>query len=135
MLQQLSVFVENKVGSLREVTSVLSKQGISLKAISSFDSPDFCILRIVVDQPEKAKEVLTKKGFAVKVTPVLAVELEDKPGELDRVLGVLADNGLNINYVYSFVLRGEKEPLMIMNLNDLPKATQILKQHGITLVD
>ena len=82
MIPQLSVFVENKVGSLRKVTNTLSQNGINLRAISVFDSPDFSILRIIVDDPDKAKLVLSDKGFAVKVSEVLAVELMDKPDDI-----------------------------------------------------
>ncbi|MDD5935238.1 MAG: ACT domain-containing protein [Clostridiales bacterium] len=135
MLQQLSVFVENKIGSLNKVTHAIYENGINLRAISAFDSPDFCILRIVVEQPEEAKKILTKKGFAVKVSEVLAIELEDQPGELDRVLGILADSGLSINYIYSLVLRGEKAPLMVLSLNDNEKAIQVLRSNNICIVD
>ena len=86
MLQQLSVFIENKIGSLNKVTHAIFENGINLHAISAFDSPDFCILRIVVDRPEEAKKILIEKGFAVKVSDVVAVELVDKPGQLDHVL-------------------------------------------------
>lgn len=135
MLQQLSVFVENKIGSLNKVTHAIYENKINLRAISAFDSPDFCIMRIVVDKPEEAKAILTAKGFAVKVSEVLAIELVDQPGELDRVLGILADNDLSINYIYSLVLRGEKAPLMVLNLNNNEKAVQVLKDNNICIVD
>ena len=108
MIKQLSVFVQNEIGSLAGVTSVLKKNTINLRAIASFDTPEFAILRIVVDQPEKAKELLTENGFAVKVTEAVAVELEDKPGELDSMLHVIADARIGINYIYSIVLRNGK---------------------------
>lgn len=135
MLQQLSVFVENKIGSLNKVTNAIFENGINLRAISAFDSPDFCIMRIVVDKPEEAKKVLTAKGFAVKVSEVLAIELADKPGELNRVLSILADNELSINYIYSLVLRGENAPLMVLNLNNNEKAVQVLQANNICIVD
>ncbi len=135
MLQQLSVFVENRIGSLNKVTHTIYENGINLRAISAFDSPDFCIMRIVVDKPEEAKKVLSAKGFAVKVSQVLAIELADKPGELDRVLSILAENELSINYIYSLVLRGDKAPLMVLNLNDNEKALQVLQANNICIVD
>ncbi len=135
MLQQLSVFVENKIGSLNKVTHAIYENGINLRAISAFDSPDFCIMRIVVDKPEEAKKVLAAKGFAVKVSQVLAIELADQPGELDRVLSILAENELSINYIYSLVLRGDKAPLMVLNLNDNEKAIQVLQANKICIVD
>ncbi len=130
MIKQLSVFVQNEVGSLAGVTSVLKDNTINLRAIASFDTPEFAILRIVVDQPEKAKEVLSAKGFAVKVSEAVAVELEDRPGVLDGMLRVIADANIGINYIYSIVLRSGKAPLMILNTEDLEKTASVLKEHG-----
>lgn len=134
-MQQLSVFVENRIGSISKVTHAISENGVNLRAISAFDTPDYCVLRIVVDQPELAKNILTEKGFAVKITDVLAVELQDKPGELDRVLELLAEYELSINYIYSCVLRGEKSPLMVLNINDMKQAEHILVANGISIAD
>lgn len=135
MMQQLSVFVENKVGSLRKVTSALGENGINIRAISVFDSPEFSILRIIVDEPDNAKKILFEKGFAVKVSEVLAVELMDKPGDLDRVLALLAEHNLSINYIYSFVLRGEKAPLMVLNINDMKKAEAVLRENQVCVIE
>lgn len=135
MLKQLSVFVENEIGSLGKVTSVLKENGINLRAIASFDSPEFGILRIVVDKPVLTKQILTQKGFVVKVTEVLAIELEDKPGDLDRVLHIISEAGLCVNYIYSFVIRNDKAPLMVIHLDDMDKAEKIMKEHGIKVAD
>lgn len=135
MLKQLSVFVENEVGSLGKVTTVLKENKINLRAIASYDTPEFGILRLVVDQPEKTKELLTQKGFVVKVTEVLAVELDDKPGDLDKVLNIIAEAGICINYIYSFVIRNDKVPLMVIHVDDMEKGETILKQHDIKVVD
>ena len=105
MIKQLSVFVQNEIGSLAGVTAVLRENEINLRAIASFDTPEFAILRIVVDQPEKAKLLLSEHGFAVKMSEAVAVELMDKPGELDGMLQVIADAGLGVNYIYSIVVR------------------------------
>lgn len=134
-MKQLSVFVENEIGSLAKVTSVLRENKVNLRAIASFDSPEFGILRMVVDKPGFTKEVLTSNGFVVKVTEVLAIELEDKPGNLDNVLHIISEAGLNVNYIYSFVIRDTKAPLMVINLDNLEKAFIILKEHGIKVVD
>lgn len=133
MLKQISVFVENEVGSLARVTAVLREEHINLRAIASYDTPEFGILRMVVDQPERTKELMTQKGFVVKVSEVLAVELVDQPGELDRVLHIISEAGLTINYIYSFVIRNEKSPLMVMHLDDMEKAAAILTEKGITV--
>jgi len=135
MIKQLSVFVQNEIGSLAGVTSVLKKNMINLRAIASFDTPEFAILRIVVDQPELAKELLTENGFAVKVSEAVAVELEDKPGELDGMLHVIADAGIGINYIYSIVLRNGKAPLIILNTDDLSKTSTVLKEKGYIVAE
>ena len=135
MIKQLSVFVQNEIGSLAGVTSVLKENKINLRAIASVDTPEFAILRLVVDQPEKAKEVLNANGYAVKVSEAVAVELEDKPGVLDGMLHVIADAGLGINYIYSIVLRNGKAPLMILNTDDLVKTASVLKTHGYLIAE
>ncbi len=135
MIRQLSVFVQNEIGSLASVTTVLKENEINLRAIASFDTPEFAILRMVVDQPDKTKELLNKKGFAVKVSNAVAVELEDKPGVLDHMLHVIAEAGLGINYIYSIVLRNGKAPLMIVNTNDLSKTAEVLGREGFIIAE
>lgn len=135
MIKQLSVFVQNEIGSLAGVTSVLKQNMINLRAIASFDTPEFAILRIVVDQPEKAKVLLTENGFAVKVSEAVAVELEDKPGELDTMLHVIAEAKIGINYIYSIVLRNGKAPLIILNTDDLSKTSTVLKEKGYIVAE
>lgn len=130
MIKQLSVFVQNEVGSLAGVTSVLKNNNINLRAIASFDTPEFAILRIVVDKPEQAKTLLSDNGFAVKMTEAVAVELDDSPGELDGLLHVIADEGIGINYIYSIVVRSGKVPLMILNTEDLEKTASVLEKRG-----
>lgn len=135
MIRQLSVFVQNEIGSLASVTTVLKNNMINLRAIASFDTPEFAILRIVVDQPERAKDLLTANGFAVKMTDAVAVELEDKPGVLDHMLHVIAEANLGINYIYSIVLRNGKAPLMIINTDDLVQTTLVLKNSGFIVAE
>jgi hypothetical protein len=135
MIKQLSVFVQNEIGSLAGVTAVLKDNRINLRAIASVDTPEFAILRLVVDQPEKAKEVLNASGFAVKVSEAVAVELEDQPGVLDGMLHVIADAEIGINYIYSIVLRNGKAPLMILNTDNLAKTASVLKSKGYLVAE
>ena len=104
-MKQISVFVENQPGSLMRVTSALNEARINIRAIASFDTPEFGILRLVVEQPEKAKEFLTEKGFVVRVQEVVGAELKDEKGNLNEMLKVLADQGISVGYIYSFVIR------------------------------
>lgn len=135
MIRQLSVFVENKLGSLKDVTSRLNEAHVNIRAVASFDTPEFGILRMVVDQPEKAKEYLTKEGFVVRIHDVIGVELEDKKGNLNQMLQILAEGELNINYIYSFVIRDGKAPVMVFSTDDYEKAAVILKAAHVKTVE
>lgn len=135
MIRQLSVLVENKPGSLMEVTSRLTEARVNIRAVASFDTPEFGILRLVVDKPEEAKEYLTTRGYVVSVHEVMGVELEDKKGNLNQMLSILAEGKLNINYIYSFVIRDGRAPVMVFQTDDYEKATQILKKYNVKIVE
>ncbi len=133
MIRQLSVFVENKPGSLMDVTSKLTEAHVNIRAVATFDTPEFGILRLVVDKPAEAKGYLTERGFVVRVHEVMGVELEDKKGNLNQMLAILADGKININYIYSFVIREGKAPVMVFNTDDFEKAAQILKEANVKI--
>ena len=135
MIRQLSVLVENKPGSLMEVTSRLTEAHVNIRAVANFDAPDFGILRLVVDKPQEAKEYLTTRGYVVSVHEVLGVVLEDKKGNLNQMLSILAEGKLNINYIYSFVIRDGRAPVMVFQTDDYEKATQILKKYNVKIVE
>lgn len=135
MIRQLSVLVENKPGSLMEVTSRLTEAYVNIRAVANFDAPDFGILRMVVDKPQEAKEYLTTRGYVVSVHEVMGVELEDKKGNLNQMLSILAEGKLNINYIYSFVIRDGRAPVMVFQTDDYEKATQILKKYNVKIVE
>ena len=135
MIRQLSVLVENKPGRLMEVTSRLTEAHVNIRAVANFDAPDFGILRMVVDKPEEAKEYLTTRGYVVSVHEVMGVELEDKKGNLNQMLSILAEGKLNINYIYSFVIRDGRAPVMVFQTDDYEKATQILKKYNVKIVE
>ena len=135
MIRQLSVFVENKPGSLMDVTSKLTEAHVNIRAVATFDTPEFGILRLVVDKPAEAKGYLTERGIVVRVHEVMGVELEDKKGNLNQMLAILADGKININYIYSFVIREGKAPVMVFNTDDFEKAAQILKEANVKIVE
>lgn len=135
MIKQLSVFVENRPGSLMNVTSALTDAHINIRAVASFDTPEFGILRLVVDQAEAAKEYLTSKGFVVRIHEVIGVELEDKKGNLNQMLSILAEGKVNINYIYSFVIRQGVAPVMVFNTDDVVRASGILAKAGVKIVE
>lgn len=133
MIRQLSIFIQDEIGSVAGVTAILKDNNINLRAIASFDTPQFAILRIVVDKPEEAKRLLIDSGFAVTVSEAIAVELEDKPGVLHDLLQVIADAGFGVNYIYSIVFRNGKIPLIILNTDNLDKSKKILIQKGYSV--
>lgn len=135
MIKQISVFVENQPGSMMRVTSVLTESHVNIRAISTFDTPEFGILRLVVDDPAKAKESLTQKGFVKRVNDVIGAELKDEKGNLNQMLKILADGEINVNYIYSFVIREEKAPVIVFHTDDFQKAEQVLKDAEVKLVE
>lgn len=134
-MKQISVFVENEPGSLMRVTSALNEAKINIRAAASFDTPEFGILRLVVDQPAKAKEFLTSRGFVVRVQDVIGAELKDEKGNLNQMLKVLADENISIGYIYSFVIRENRAPVMVFQADNNEKARAVLREAGIPLVD
>lgn len=135
MIRQLSIFIQNEIGSVASITAILKSNSINLRAIASFDTPQFAILRMVVDQPEKAKTLLIDSGFAVTMSEALAVELEDKPGVLHDLLQTIADAGFGVNYIYSIVFRQANIPLIILNTDNLEETKQVLKEKGYSVAE
>ncbi len=120
---------------MMRVTSALTEAHINIRAISTFDTPEFGIMRLVVDEPERAKESLTSKGFVTRVNDVIGVELEDKKGNLNQMLKILADGKINVNYIYSFVIREDKAPVMIFHTDDFELAEQVLRDADVKLIE
>lgn len=130
MIKQISVFVENKPGRLAAVTGVLFERGINLRAFTIADAGDFGIIRMVVDKTEEAYRALKEAGFTVTVNEVLAVEVEDRPGELFKISKALGDAGVNIEYVYAFTSEKHKA-LIIFRVSDSERARDILEKMGV----
>ena len=120
---------------MMRVTSVLTESHVNIRAISTFDTPEFGTLRLVVDDPAKAKESLTQKGFVTRVNDVIGAELRDEKGNLNEMLRILADGKINVNYIYSFVIREEKAPVIVFHTDDFQKAEQVLKRAEVKLVE
>lgn len=133
-VQQISVFLENKSGRLAEVTDVLGKNNINIRALSIADTTDFGILRLIVNVPEQAKEALRAAGFVVSTTEVLAVEVDDQPGSLSKAMRVLDDAGINIEYLYAFVQKDPQKALVVFRVEQIDAAVEVLQQNGIKLM-
>jgi len=128
-VKQLSVFIENKAGRVSEVTDVLGRAGVNIRGFSVSDTIDYGIVRLVVDDPDHAVEVLHGAGFAVKSNDVLCVELPDVPGGLASVLKVVSDAGVNIEYVYSLI-----STYVVINVSDIDRAVALLADKPVKLV-
>ena len=133
-VEQLSIFLENKTGRLAEVTHALSQASINIRALSLADTSEFGILRLIVDDHEKAKAILKEQGFTVGRTHVVAVQVEDRPGGLDNILRLLSDNGINVEYMYAFVQATSKSALLILRFDKTDKALEVLAEHKIPII-
>jgi hypothetical protein len=130
-LPQLSVFLENRPGSLMEPLKVLADANINLVSISLADTEQFGILRLVLKDWEFAKSVLEKDGWVVNVSDVVAVDVDDQPGGLAQMLGILAEAGINIEYMYAFALRRNVKAVLLFRFEDPDAAIEVLQKAGI----
>lgn len=128
LVKQMSVFVENTTGRLADLTGVLAENNIDIIACTIADTVDFGILRCIVEEPEKATEILKKHGFTASITEVVSVSLEDKPGGLDKVLRKLAAEDISVDYIYSTIRSEEGKAIIIMKVEDPKKAMYILEE-------
>jgi hypothetical protein len=134
-MKQISVFLENTTGRLCEVTKTLAKAGINLRAINIADTADFGILRIIVDKTDEAANVLEAAGFTIKMTTVAAVEIEDKPGSLDKLIELIQKSGINIEYLYASLGGGTGKAVVIFKLEDHDKGFALLEKSGLVLAE
>jgi hypothetical protein len=133
-VKQISVFLENKSGRLAEVTRVLGKNDINIRALSIADTTDFGILRLIVNQPEEANRILKNEGFMVSETEVIAVEVPDYPGGLGEVLTELGAGGVNIEYLYAFIGRSAGNALVVFRVENCEDAISTLAKKNIRVL-
>ncbi len=133
-VEQISIFLENKSGRLAEVTDVLATAGINIRALSLADTADFGILRLIVNDTERAKEVLRENGFTVGKTEVVAVEVPDRPGGLAGILNVLKEKGVNVEYMYAFVQKSMENAIIIFRFDEINRAVEGLKEAGVRIL-
>ena len=134
-VKQISVFLENRPGALLAMTEVLAENQIDMRAFSLAETSDFGIARIIAADVYNTATVLKDAGFVNSITPVLGVEIPDKPGGLSGVLSVLADAGVNIEYMYAFGGRRSGAAYMIFRVADNDKASRALADRGIKQVE
>ena len=133
-VEQISVFLENKAGRLEEVTSILAEANINIRALSLADTSDFGILRLIVNDNNKAKEDLKKAGFTVAKTEVVAVEVSDQPGGLHHILRILKKANVNVEYMYAFVQQNGANAVLIFRFDNLGEALRILKDNDVRVI-
>ena len=130
-IRQISVFLENKQGSLEHVVNVLAEAGVDLRAITIADTQEFGILRLIVRGHDTACRALREAGYIISLNYVTAVEIPDEPGGLLRVLNLIASTGLNIEYSYAFLTPMDNNACVVLRVSDNDIAADILARNGI----
>ncbi|MBR6692683.1 MAG: ACT domain-containing protein [Clostridia bacterium] len=133
-IKQLTVFVENKQGTVVSITDTLSKHNINLRALSIAETQDFGILRLIVNDEETAEKILREEGYLIKITDVVGVKISDEAGKLSEALKVLDDNKINMEYLYVFMARTEKHAYVVVRVEDNTAAETALTNAGFKLV-
>jgi len=134
LIKQISIFLENKAGRLFSIAEVLGKEGINIRALSMAETADFGIIRLIVDNPEKAAEILKANGFTVKITSVVAIEVSDRPGGLAEVLKGMEEAGVNVEYMYAFVEKTKNNAIVVFRFENIEKAVELLMAKGIKML-
>ena len=133
-IKQLSIFLQNRMGSLSKPLEVLSENDVNIRAMCMADTSEFGILRLVVDNPEKGKKALEEKNFLVKITEIIGVEMYDGPGGLTSVLKVIKDNEIDLEYLYAFSHKKENKAILLLHADDIDNLISVLTENNITVV-
>ena len=132
MVYQISVFLENRAGQFAEITGILAENSVDLRAISIAETEDYGILRMIVDDAQKATSILMQHGYLMTMTPVQVVEVPDQPGGVAPVLAALAEGNIDIDYMYSLFTHIEGKAYIVFRVADAEKFAALLGSHGIT---
>jgi len=133
-VKQIAIFLENKSGRLADISQALSTNNINIRALSLADTADFGILRLLVDNTDKAVGILKENGFTVGITEVLAVEVPDKPGGLDSILQTIKSAALNVEYMYAFTKQSGDSGILLFRFDNLDEAVQAFQNSGIKIL-
>ena len=134
LVRQINVFLENQSGRLAEVTRTIGENDIDIRALYIADTTEYGILRMILDKPEKAVDVLTAAGFTVSSTPVIAIAIADKPGTLDHALSILSEGALSLEYLYAYVGRTSDDAVVVIRVQDPQLALQKLAEAVIRVL-
>jgi len=134
LIKQLRIFVENRRGKMSEITELLAASGVDLRAITLADTNEFGLLRIIVSKPDEACALLRGAGFMVRVSDVIAIGVSDKPGEFAKATRLLADAGVDLEYLYGFASRRKEEAVIIMRLDQPGEGVAALRNGGFRII-
>ena len=133
-ITQISVFLENRKGRLYDVCSILGQNDINIMALTIAETENFGVLRIVVNKPDNAIKLLKDKGFAANITDVVVVEVENKPGGLAKILKILNDNDINIEYMHAMLSRKSDRSFMVFRFDNPDNAIEVLKKNELNVI-
>ena len=133
-IKQLTVFIENKKGTVVSVTDALANNNVNLRALSIAETQDFGILRMIVNDEKTAEKVLSDKGYLIKTIDVVGVKIGDEPGKLTAALGVLDKANINVEYLYAFMARTEKHAYVVLRVEDNEIAERLLTSAGFKII-
>jgi len=133
-IKQLSIFLQNRMGSLSKPLEVLTIADVNIRAMCMADTSEFGILRLVVDDPIKGKEALEENNFLVKITDIIGVEMNDTPGGLTTVLGIIKDNLIDLEYLYAFTHDKAGKAILLLHADKLDELISVLQENNITIV-
>jgi hypothetical protein len=133
--EQLSIFLENKAGSIAEVTAILRDAGVNIRALSLADTTDFGVLRMIVNKINKAEQALKAEGFSVGKTNIIAISIDDSPGGLNKILDPIYAQDINVEYMYAFANPKQYNAIMVFRFDDTDKAISILKENSLKIIE
>lgn len=134
LVKQINVFLENQMGRLAEVTKTLGKAKIDIRALYVADNTDYGILRMILDKPDQAVEVLKEAGFTVSCTPVIAIAISDQPGTLDDALAKLSETGVSMEYIYAYVGRSSSDAVVVIRVQEPDTVLVKFEESGIRVL-
>ena len=133
-IKQLSIFLQNKMGSLSKPLEILSNADVNIRAMCMADTSEFGILRLVVDNPLKGKEALEENNFLVKITEIIGVEMNDAPGGLTSVLKIIKDNEIDLEYLYAFTHEKAGKAILLLHSDNIDELISALEKNDIVIV-
>ncbi len=133
-IKQLSIFLQNRMGSLAKPLEVLTVANVNIRAMCMADTSEFGILRLVVDDPIKGKEALEENNFLVKITEIIGVEMNDSPGGLTTVLDIIKDNLIDLEYLYAFSHDKAEKAILLLHADDIDNLISVLSKNNIPIV-